>query len=221
MHIIIVGGDNTAYFLAKRFANRDYTVTIINRDAMRCQELAEQTRATVVRGDGTDVKILEEAGARRADALLAITPEDQDNLVACQIASRSFGVPRVIAIVNDPDNETVFRKLGVSVAFSATRVIGAVLDQETTFDEITALMPLARGKLTINDVRLPADAPSIGKSLSELDLSGETLIACVIRDDDALIPSGTTRLKANDHLVVISHPDRDQDDMIMLLGDPA
>lgn len=149
MRIILVGGDKTVYYLARQFVRRQYHVTIINRDYARARELAEHTKATVVLGDGTDANRLEEAGARRADAVLALTDHDPDNLIISQIAARRFGVPRTIALVNDPDNEAVFQRLGVHVAFSSTRIIGTLIEQETDFDNITALMPLARANLLL------------------------------------------------------------------------
>lgn len=219
MRIIIVGGNKTTYFLAKQFIRRKYHVTIINRDAMRAQELAEQTTATVIHGEGTDVSILEEAGARMADAVLALTAHDQDNLIACQIASQKFGVPRVIAIVNDPDNEQVFRKLGISVVFSTTRIIGALIDQETDFEDITALMPIARGRLTVSDVRIDKSSPAVGKTLSELELSESSLVACIVRNEEVVVARGNTVILPEDHLVLISDPKYQQADLALLCGE--
>lgn len=109
MRVILIGGDKTVYFLARHFVQRKYHVTIINRDPVRSRELAQKTKATVVFGEGTDVNRLEEAGTRQADVLLALTSHDQDNLIACQIAMKHFGIPRTIALVNDPDNEPIFQ----------------------------------------------------------------------------------------------------------------
>jgi trk system potassium uptake protein TrkA len=218
MRLIIIGGNKTVYFLAKQFVQRKYHITIINRDPVRSQELAEQTKATVVLGEGTDVSLLEDAGARMADAVLALTSHDQDNLVVCQIAQRYFGVPRVIAIVNDPDNESVFQKLGVTVAFSPTRIIGAIIDQEASFEDITTLMPLARGRLNIADVRIDAHSPVIGKSLSEIMLTEGSLVACLIRNEEVLVPRGATQLQVNDHLILISHPEHQQQNLVTLCG---
>jgi trk system potassium uptake protein len=152
MRVILIGGDKTVYFLARQFVQRKYHVTIINKDPVRSKELAQQTKATVVLGDGTDVNRLEEAGARQAEAVLALTSHDQDNLIACQIAQKHFGVPRTISLVNDPDNEPTFQRLGVTIAFSATRVISSIIEQETDFEDITALVPLAKGKINLTDV---------------------------------------------------------------------
>ena len=221
MRIILVGGDETVYFLARQFVRRKFHVTVINRDPARGRELVERTKATVVLGDGTDANRLEEAGARQADAVLALTSHDQDNLIICQIAARRFGVPRTIALVNDPDNEDIFQRLGVQVAFSATRIIGSLIEQETDFDNITALMPLARGRINITDVRIDADSPSVGKTLIELDLAPDSLVACIVRHEDVIVPRGSTQIEANDHLILISHPQNEKHDFRTLCGEPG
>lgn len=218
MRIILIGGNQTVYFLARQFVRRKYHVTVVNRDPNRSRQIAQQTKATVVLGDGTDVQRLEEAGARQADVLLALTNHDQDNLIACQIAQKLFSIPRTIALVNDPENEPIFKTLGVTIAFSATRIIGSILDQETDFENITSLMPLAQGRINISDVRLDANCPSLGKTLLELDLSDHSLIACIIRDDEVIVPRGSTRLMANDHLILISQPEQQKRDLEILCG---
>jgi trk system potassium uptake protein len=221
MRIIIVGGDETVYYLARLFVRRHYHVTIINRNETRSHHLAQHTKATVVLGDGTDVHRIEEAGARQADAILAMTPSDPDNLLICQIAARRFRVPRTISLVNDPDNEEIFQRLGVSVAFSATRIIGSLLERETDFDSIKALMPLARGHLNIVDIRIDADAPSAGRSLLDLPLAPDTLVACILRGDDVIVPRGSTFIQPDDHLIIITHPENEQENIAILCGQPG
>ncbi len=219
MRILIVGGDKTVYFLARQFVDKGHHVTIINRDALRSKELAQQTKATVVLGEGSDVNRLEEAGARRADVVLALTSHDQDNLITCQIAQKLFNVPRALALVNDPENEPVFRKLGINVAFSATRIIASMIEQQASFEDITALMPIAEGRVNVTDVRLDSESPAVGKNLIELELTEGSLIACIIREQHVLVPRGATRLQANDHLILISHPEHEVQDLITLCGE--
>lgn len=217
--IIIVGGDKSVYFLARQFIQRGDHVTIINRHPVRSKELAQQTKATVVLGDGADISRLEEAGARRADVLLALTSHDQDNLVICQIAKKIFGVPRTLALVNDPDNEPVFQKLGVDVVFNKTRVIVSMIDQIAHFEDIATLMPIAQGRINVTDVVLDAAAPAVGKSLQELQLTDGSLIACIIRDDEMVVPRGNTRLLVGDHLILISQPETQEKDLVVLCGE--
>ncbi|MBN1459603.1 MAG: TrkA family potassium uptake protein, partial [Armatimonadetes bacterium] len=119
MKVLIAGGGKTLYFLSRNFAAKGYSVVIVNRNKQECVQLARQLAATVVCGDASDPEILEESGAIGADAVLAITPNDQDNLAICQLAALQFGVPRVVALANDPDNAEVFEQLGVS-SFSLT-----------------------------------------------------------------------------------------------------
>ena len=101
MKVLMVGGGKTLYFLCRNFAAKGYEVVLVNRDQGECVQMARQLSATVVCGDGSDPAILKEAGAMGADVVLAITPNDQDNLVISQLASLQFGVPRAVALAND------------------------------------------------------------------------------------------------------------------------
>lgn len=219
MKTILIGGDKTVYFLVRQFIERGYQVVIIHKDRARCLEMAHSLKATVIQGEGSGIRQLEEAGAREADVVMALTDHDQDNLIACQIAQKLYGVPRTLALVNDPENETVFMQLGVTAAFSATKVIASLIEQQAHFDDITALMPIAEGRLNVTDVRLDAKAPSIGKSLAELSMSGGSLVAAIIRDDEMIIPRGATRLLVDDHLILISHPENQAKDLRVLCGE--
>jgi len=218
VRIILIGGGKIVYFLARQFIGEGYHVTIINRDPQDARELAQRTRATVVLGEGSSPERLGEAGAMRADVVLALTEHDQDNLIACQLAKRLYGVRRTLALVNDPDNEDLFQKLGVGVAFSATRVIASLIEQQTNFDDITRLMPIANGRVNVTDLHLHPGAPSIGKTLQEIPLSEGSLVACIVRNEEVLVPRGATRLQAEDHLILISHPEHEERDLRVLCG---
>lgn len=204
MNVIIIGGDETVYFLTKQFRRRHYAVTIICDDWLRSQELAQRTEATVVNGDGSDIDVLRQCGAHSADVLISMTPKDQDNLIACQVAQGKFGIPQVIASVNDPDNKDVFVKLGVKMVFSPTEIIGTIIDQETAYTDISGLLPLAEGRLQFTDIRVDEHSSAVGKTLSELPLASGSLIIGVIRGDQVFVPSGLTQIKSADHLLVVS-----------------
>ncbi|GAB4518575.1 MAG: hypothetical protein OHK0046_26360 [Anaerolineae bacterium] len=206
------------YFLARQFVDHDYHVTIINRNSLRAKELAQSVQATVVVGEGTDIRILEEAGARRADTVMALTSHDQDNLIACQLAAKLYGVPRTIALVNDPENEKIFQKLGITVAFSATRIIGSLIEQQAYFDDITTLMPIAQGRVNVTDLHLDARSPAVGKTLNELQLEEGVLVACIIRNNEVVVPRGSTRLMVDDHLIMILQPENQEKTLVMLCG---
>jgi trk system potassium uptake protein TrkA len=219
MKVLIVGGGQTLYFLCRNFAAKGYNVVVINRDRAQCIQLARTLTATVVCGDGSDVSILEEAGAREADAVLAITPYDQDNLVICQMASLQFGVPRILALANDPENAEVFAKLGVS-AFSTTQIVGSLIEQQASLEQITNLLPVGEGRVNVTEILLDADSPVAGKCLKDIELPENALIAVVIRDSRPIVPRGPNDLQAGDRVVLITLPENHESVLKAITGEP-
>ena len=205
MKVLIVGGGRAVYFLCRTFLAKGHDVAVINREREECVRMARRLKATVVHGDASDPTILDEAGAHGADAVLAVTPHDQDNLAICQLAAVQYGVPRTVAMVNDPDNEEVFQKLGVA-AFSTTRTIASMIEQRTALDEITNLIPVGEGKVNITEIKLQPDSPVVGKTLRGLSLPSDSLIAVVLRQGEAVIPRGDTELRTGDQIVLITLP---------------
>jgi trk system potassium uptake protein TrkA len=206
MKVLIVGGGQTLYFLSKRFLARGYEVVVINRDHEECVRLARQLKATVVNGDASDMAVLHEAGALGAHAVLAITPNDQDNLVICQLASIKYGVPRAIALANDPDNAEVFQRLGIS-AFSTTQIISGLIEERAALDEVLNLLPLGEGRVNVTEILLKEDSPVAGKQLKEIILPENALVAVIIRDGRPIVPRGGNRLLPGDRLVLITLPE--------------
>lgn len=205
MKILIVGGGKVVYFLARTFIAKGHSVVIINRDADDCKRLARQVRATVIMGDGSDPAILEQE-AYQANALLAVTPSDQDNLVICQLAAKRYEIPKTLALVNDPDNEKVFTALGITAAFSVTRILSSLIEQRTGFEDVINLYPLAEGAVNVTEVLLNQTSPVIGKLIRDIKLPGDSLIATLLRDKTPIIPRGDTVLMAADRLIVLTVP---------------
>jgi len=206
MKVIIVGGGKSLFFLCRNFTAKGYQVVIINRDTDKCVQFSRQLTAMVVCGDGSDAGILKEAGAMGADAVLAITPNDQDNLVICQLASLKFDVPRAIALANDPDNSEIFEKLGVS-AFSTTQIVGSLIEQRASLEQILNLLPVGEGRVNVTEIVLESDSPVVGKMLKDIDLPENALIAVVIRDNQPMVPRGGNDLQAGDRVVLITLPE--------------
>jgi len=206
MKVLIVGGGSTLYFLSRNFTSKGYEVVIINRNEKECVQLARQLSATVVCGDGSDAGILKEAGAMGADAVLAITPNDQDNLVICQLASLKFCVPRSVALANDPDNAEVFEKLGVS-AFSTTHIVSSLIEQRASLEQITNMLPVGEGRVNVTEILIDANSPVTGKLMKEIDLPENALVAIVIRDNKPIVPRGASDLMAGDRLILITLPE--------------
>jgi trk system potassium uptake protein TrkA len=206
MKVLIAGGGKTLYFLCRNFTAKGYEVVIINRDREECVQLARQLPAMVVCGDGSDATVLKEAGAMGADVVLAITSNDQDNLVICQLASIQFGVPRVLALANDPDNTEVFEKLGVS-AFSTTHIVGSLIEQRASLEQIINLLPVGEGRVNVTEIMLDAGSPVAGMLLKDIALPENALVAVVIRDNQSIVPRGANDLRAGDRVVLITLPE--------------
>jgi trk system potassium uptake protein TrkA len=206
MKIIIVGGGKPLYFLCRSFTAQGHEVAIINRSQSECTQLSRQLSAMVVCGDGSDARILKDVGAMGAGVVLAITPNDQDNLVICQLASLQFGVPRTIALANDPDNADVFEQLGVT-AFSTTHVVSSLIEQRASLEQITNFLPVGEGQVNVTEILLDPGSPVIGKRLMDLHLPANALVAVVIRRNRPIVPRGPDDLQQGDRLVLITLPE--------------
>jgi trk system potassium uptake protein TrkA len=224
MRVILLGGGETVetiYFLARLFVRRGYDVTIVDPDPAEAKMLSRRVKATVLVGDGSDPVVLEEAGARQADLVLSLTPQDPDNLVACQVAQKLYGVPRTLALVNDPENEEVFAKLGIAEVFSSTKVIGSLIEGRTVFDEITQLFPADEGRRYVTEVVLDEDAPVIDQTLAEVALPPESLVVAIIRGGHVVVPDGQDRLQVADRLIAIAPPEHQERLLLALAGEEA
>ncbi|MFO7890827.1 MAG: NAD-binding protein [bacterium] len=218
MNVIIIGAYQTSYYLCRIFRSKGYKITIINRKKEECERLAHNVKATIVQGDGSDPMILEDAGAYTADAILAITPNDQDNLLICQLGFSHFHIPKTLAVANDPDNERVFKELGVS-AVSFTKVLSILIEQKTDFENITNLFSIAEGKINVTEVVVNTSSPVVGKSLHKIGLPEGSLIASILREDKPIVPGGSTQLLDKDRLIVVTLPENHDKSLRILTGD--
>jgi trk system potassium uptake protein len=207
MNILLAGGGKLVYFLSRAFISKGYTVTVIDNDREECTWLARNVKATVVFGAWSDLSILEEAGAALADALVAITPNDQDNFAICQLADMSFHIPRKLALVNDPDNESIFTQLGITAVFSPVKILSNLIEQRFNFDGITCLLPIGEGKVNVTEIVIEETYPVTGKRLSEIELPEDSLVGCIIRGGIPHVPRGESTIADGDRIILITLPE--------------
>ncbi len=203
MNVIVAGSGRPVQYLGQAFLAKGHSVTVVNPDPEECARLSRRLGATVVRGDASDRSVLEEAGARSADVVLAATPADADNLVVCQLAHRHFGVERVVALANDPENEEIFRRLGVE-SVSTSLAVANLIEQRTALGQVTNLILAGDGDVQIAQVQLEERSPAVGRTLSELGLPREALIAVLMRQGATVVPRGATLLAAGDRVLLVA-----------------
>jgi trk system potassium uptake protein TrkA len=221
MRVILVGSGRILYYLARQFTRKGYAVQIVTPAEGEARELSQRLNRPVLAGDATDAKILGDAGAIRADVVLALTPNDEDNLAVCQIARQTYKVPRTIALVNDPENEEVFHRLQVSVAISATRILSLLLEEQAGFEEIGKLIAVAEGQVAVAEVVLREDSPAAGLTIESITLPDEVLIGGIIRAGKVLIPKGGSQLLGADRLILIATEASMDEAMRLLVGNNA
>lgn len=204
MKMVIVGGGKVGWNLARIMLERRHTVSLIERDRQKCEKLADELDATIFRGDGTNVAVLEAAGTQDADVFMTVTGSDQDNLVACQVARDHFHAKKVISRVNDPRNIETFRVLGIENIVSSTDILTKMIEQEADLAHMHLIATLNQGKAGICSMTLPSNTALDGVALKDISLPRGTLVISLIRRGVLTIPNGSTLLQAGDELVAVS-----------------
>jgi trk system potassium uptake protein TrkA len=204
MYIIIIGAGKVGYFLAKRLVNNKHTISIIDKNKLICEDVAKNIEALVINGDGCDPRILEEAGILRADVVAAVTGDDEDNLIICQLAKERFNIQRTVGRVNNPDNEHTFSELGIDIPVDSTKIIAKIIEEEVSFSDFVNLMSFKRGKLAIVRVDLPEDSPVINKEIKDILLPKDSVLVSILRGEEVIVPKGDTILKPGDDVVALT-----------------
>ncbi len=205
MYIIVVGGGKVGFHLAKELVEANHEVLLIEQDAEKAREIADELGDIVMEGDGCEATVLDKAGTARADMLLAVTGDDEDNLVSCQVAKQRFNVARTVARINNPTNEEIFRKLEVDITVSATSAIMAHIEQELPTHQLIPLMKLTGSGLEIVELRIPAESRVVGRAVKATMLPFQSMICLVVGEDgQPKVPSGETILHAGDEIVAVT-----------------
>ncbi len=211
MYVIVVGAGRVGYYLAKALLQEGHEVLMMEKDRKTAERIAEELGEVVVHADGCEIRSMKEAGMARANVVVAVTGDDEDNLVICQMAKGQFGVPRTIARVNDPKNEELFLELGIDQAVSSTRVIFNLIEQQIETGQVIPLAALKKGEIEVVEADITAESPVLGQRIGELDLPPNTLVISVIRDGHALMPHADTKLREGDSVIAMIKADMEKE----------
>jgi trk system potassium uptake protein len=216
MFVLVVGGGKVGTNVTRTLRGLNHEIVLIEQDERRYETLEVEFQHEALYGDGTELHVLEQAGIKRPpDIVVAVTGDDEDNIVICQLAKERYGVPKVVARVNDPRNHELFDLLEITPTVSATSMVMALIEHEVPEHELVHLLELRKENLEIVEVEIEAGAPAAGKRVDELALEDARLIS-VLRDGKAEIAVGSTKLQAGDQVLAILEPGR-EDDLRQLL----
>src|SRR6058998_2647406 len=198
MYVIIAGAGKVGWNLARELIGRDREVTLIESDHARYRVVEEELEHAVQYGDATELWVLERAGIQRADLVIAVTGDDEDNMLICQMAKEKYLCDRIIARVNNPRNHDHFRLLGIQPAVSATDLILRLIEHEVPRYGLVHLLALEEERLEIIELEVTSDAPTVGAKVGDISLPEGSLIISVLREGAGFVPKPDTVIEAGD-----------------------
>ncbi len=203
MYIIVGGGGEVGYYLTKSLLSQGHEVLLLEKGAARYQSLSDELGPAVVRGDACEARTMEEVGASRADVVIAVTGDDEDNLVICQMAKKRFHVGRTMARLNNPKHTEIFQKLGIDITVSPTNAILSQIEAELPSLRFVQLLTLKNAGLEIIEMRIPEESPVVGSMLRDINLPRSCNLALIIRDKQFIIPTAETQINAHDDVFAL------------------
>src|SRR5438874_3216063 len=212
MYVVVAGGGKVGANVARSLLRLGNEVTLIEQRRDRFERLEDEFEHQVQRGDATEIFVLERAGITRPpDIVLALTGDDEDNMVIAQIAKEKYGVPKVIARVNDPRNQPHFDLLGISPTVCATSSILGLVEHEVPEHDLVHLLELRKENLEIVEVQIDKGSPSAGQTVEKLRLPEGSRLISVMRNGKAEIDVGSTKLQPGDQVLAILQPGKEDE----------
>jgi trk system potassium uptake protein TrkA len=211
MYIIVGGGGDIGYYVTKSLFDQGHEVLLLEKGWTRYQSLKEELGQSVFRGDACEAKTMDEVGASRADLVIAVTGDDEDNLVICQMAKKRYKVGRTIARLNNPKHEEIFQKSGIDITVSPTKAILSLIEAEIPSSRFVPLMTLKSAGLEIIEVRVASESAVVGQTLGAIGLPRSCNLALIIRDKQFVTPSADTILLPNDDVFALVSREGEQE----------
>ena len=203
MYVVIAGYGHVGYHLSRALLAIGHEVLIIEKDQERCEGIRQELGSVALHGDATDVQVLKTAGINRADVLVA-TVSDEDNLAACQMAKSGPGNPRTIAVIREPENDPLFRVLGVDVVVNGTHQILSTIEEELPGHTLQHLMNLRSAEVRMVSITLPEDSAAVGKSPEDVEMPPNSFIVLLVKNDGPYLPSDSLILSASDEVIAVT-----------------
>jgi trk system potassium uptake protein TrkA len=206
LYVIIAGAGKVGWNLARELLEKGHEVTCIEQDRRRYLTVEQELEHAVQYGDATELWVLERAGIQRADLVIAVTGDDEDNMLVCQVAKEKYLCDRIIARVNNPRNYDHFKLLGIQPAVSATDLILRLIEHEVPRYGLVHLLALEEERLEIIELEVTDDAPVIGERVADIELPEGSLIISVLRAGGGFVPKADTVIEAGDEVLLVLDP---------------
>jgi trk system potassium uptake protein len=206
VYVVIAGGGKVGWNLARELIGKGHEVTLLENNRRRYLTIEEELEHAVQYGDASELWVLERAGIQRADLVIAVTGDDEDNLLICQIAREKYLCERIIARVNNPRNLQWFELLGIQPAVSATDLILRLIEHEVPSYGLVHLLDLPAEQLEIIEVEVASEAPAAGKTVEAVDLPDGSLIISVLRGGKGFVPKADTVIEVGDEVLLVLDP---------------
>ena len=206
MYVVIAGAGKVGWNLARELIAKGHEVTVIESERSRYLTVEQELEHAIQYGDATELWVLERAGINRADLTIAVTGDDEDNLLICQIAKENYLCARIIARVNNPRNRPYFELLGIQPVVSATDLILRLIEHEVPSYGLVHLLDLRDEQLEIIEVEVGEGAPAAGRKVAEVELPDGSLIISVLRNGKGFVPKADTVIDAGDEVLLVLDP---------------
>jgi trk system potassium uptake protein len=206
VYVVIAGAGKVGWNLARELMSKGNEVTVIESDRARYLTVEQELEHAIQYGDATELWVLERAGINRADLTIAVTGDDEDNLIICQLAKEKYLCERIIARVNNPRNRQYFELLGIQPAVSATDLILRLIEHEVPSYGLVHLLDLRDEQLEIIEVEVSASSPAAGRSVQDVALPDGSLIISILRGGKGFVPTADTVIDPGDEVLLVLDP---------------
>jgi trk system potassium uptake protein TrkA len=203
MYVLIVGAGKVGWNLARELIGKGHELTVIESDPVRYATVEDELEHAVQYGDGSELWVLDRGGIERADMVIAVTGDDEDNILICQVAREKYGVERVIARCNNPRNLQHFELLGIKPAVSATDLILRLIEHEVPQYGPLHLLDLPQERLEIIELEVAPDSPAAGHEVKDLGLPDGSLVIAIMRDGSGSVPLADSMIEAGDEVLLV------------------
>ena len=211
MYVIIVGAGKVGWNLARELLDKDHEVTVIEDDRDRYLTVEQELEHNIQYGDASELWVLERAGVQRADMVIAVTGDDEDNMLICQVAREKYMVERIIARVNNPRNLQHFELLGIKPSVSATGLILNLIEHEVPEYGLVHLLDFPEERLEIIEMLLEKDSKVAGRRVGDLEMPEGSLLISVLREGRGFVPGPETVLEPGDEVLAVLDPGTEED----------